>query len=126
MEEFLSSSFRRHRLVRQEDSVMGWIIAKFNGKEVHPGLGASFREWGENFIEQLVTAQAMVEQNWPEDLKIQILGSKLDAEPLIYFNQNRCLWRAEPKARREGIDFGFCVGKDGRNLLAEDYCGQMH
>jgi hypothetical protein len=38
-------------------------IAKFNGKEIHPGLGANFKEWGENFIEQLVTAQAMVEQN---------------------------------------------------------------
>ncbi len=32
-------------------------IEKFNGVELYPGLGGNFREWGENFIMELVTLQ---------------------------------------------------------------------
>jgi hypothetical protein len=113
VEQFPSSSVGRTRRQRHCVDLKNTKlpIAKFNGKEVHPGLGANFREWGENFIEQLVTAQDMVEQNWSEALKIQILGSKLDGAPLIYFNQNRCLWRSERKIIGQELTLDFVMAR---------------
>jgi hypothetical protein len=69
-------------------------IGNFTGKEIHPGLSPNFHEWGENFVRQLNTMQNMVRQCWSEDLKIQILGSKLEGAPLVYYNQHLAIWAA--------------------------------
>jgi hypothetical protein len=93
-----SDKWKRGRQGTVDPKYMKLPIAKFNGKEIHPGLGGNFREWGENFVMQLNTTQDMVKQCWSEGLKIQVLGSKLEGAPLIYFNQHLGVWNANGQA----------------------------
>ena len=69
----------------------------------HPGLGGNFREWGENFIMELVTMQDTMGTEWSEAIKIQAMGRRLNDAPLSYFRQNLVKWKSENKLTLDSI-----------------------
>ena len=78
-------------------------IEKFDGTELYPGLGGNFREWGENFVMELVTVQENMGWEWTENMKIQALGRSLTGAPLSFFRQNLSKWKSENKGTLDNI-----------------------
>ena len=61
---------KTYRNTKKNSSDYKVPIEKFEGTELYPGLGGNFREWGENFIMELITIQESMGMEWSESLKI--------------------------------------------------------
>uniref|UniRef100_A0AAV1VEI6 Uncharacterized protein n=1 Tax=Peronospora matthiolae TaxID=2874970 RepID=A0AAV1VEI6_9STRA len=52
-------------------------IRPFDGSELYEGLGSGFLEWGRRFERQISLAQSSCEFEWPEDVKVDVIGLHL-------------------------------------------------
>ena len=94
---------KTYRNTKKNSSDYKVPIEKFEGTELYPGLGGNFREWGENFIMELITIQESMGMEWSESLKIQAMGRRLSGAPLSFFRQNLSKWKQENKGTLDSI-----------------------
>ncbi|GMF53366.1 unnamed protein product [Phytophthora fragariaefolia] len=55
------------------------VIRAYNGKALYVSLGSGFLEWSRRFEMQVTLAQSAGGFLWPEDVKVDLLGSYLSA-----------------------------------------------
>ncbi len=74
---------------------MKFLVERFNGTEIYPGLGFGFERWRRVFLSKLRFAEELSRKRWPEEAKLVRFVDALGAKMHQHYESNYDLWCAE-------------------------------
>ena len=66
-----------------------------DGKDLYHDLGCGFMEWGKEFVRQVGFEERACSFDWPEDIKIDVLGQHLAGKAQTYYRLQVETWWIE-------------------------------